>query len=71
MLGIKCVADDDFTGPISSALLKVIAVGNLTIIMALPTGSFRAVRDLAFKRQWVSVETLKDNFLMGGTLGKD
>jgi len=71
MLGIKCVTDDDFTGFISPTLLKMVTIGNLTIIMALPTSSFGAVRDFTFERERIPIETLKGYFLMDGVLAED
>jgi hypothetical protein len=49
----------------------MITVGNLIIIMALPAGVFGAIRNLTLKREWFTIETLKDNLLVDGILRED
>jgi hypothetical protein len=71
VLGIERVTDDNFAGSISPTLLKMISIGNLIIIVALPTGAFGAIRKLTIKREWIPIETLKDNLFMKGIFRED
>jgi hypothetical protein len=49
----------------------MISTGNLIIIVALPTGAFGAIRKLTIKREWIPIETLKDNLFMKGIFRED
>jgi hypothetical protein len=55
--GIEGITDDDLTGGIGSALLKVVAIGYSIIIMAGAAGSLWAIRNFAFDGEGISIES--------------
>jgi hypothetical protein len=71
MLRIECITDDDFTGSIRSALLKMVSVGDLVVIMTARAGFSGTVRRFTFEGKRVSVTSLKNDLLVKGILGYD
>jgi hypothetical protein len=68
-LGVVSIADNNFPGPIGSALLEVITLGDETVIMAGPTGLFGAVRDFTLQGERASIESPQNDLFMRGCLG--
>lgn len=64
MLGIERIADDDLPGSISSALLKMVSVGNPLVIMADAACLLRAVGQGTLNRKRVPVESPQNDLFV-------
>ncbi|MDI7259642.1 MAG: hypothetical protein QME90_06950 [Thermodesulfobacteriota bacterium] len=58
------IAHNNFSRPIDPALLEVIALYNVVIIVAGPTGLFGAIWDIALQGERTSIETSQNDLFM-------
>jgi hypothetical protein len=56
--GIKGITDDNLPGPVGSALLEMVGIGDPAIIVAGAAGSLWAVRNFAIEGKRIPIETL-------------
>lgn len=69
VFGVEGVADNDFSGSIRPALLKMVAIGDPGVVVTDATGPFGAIGFLTLKGQWVPIESPEDDLVMQRDLG--
>ncbi len=68
VFGIEGIADDDFSGPVGSALLEVVSIGNAIIVVASTTGPLGTIRDFAVGGKRGPVKSSHDDLLVFANL---
>ncbi len=69
VFGIEGITDNNFSGSVGSALLKMVTIRYSIVVMTGAAGLLRTVRHFALYGQRVSIESLQDNLFVQRDLG--